>query len=46
MSERSKLHRAKKEARQEKEAKNLVNWIFAGLVVLAIIFLVVFMSNA
>ena len=39
MSEKSKLHRAQKEARQEKQAKKLINWIFGGLIVLAVVYL-------
>ncbi|MDD6507343.1 MAG: hypothetical protein PUF39_08220 [Prevotellaceae bacterium] len=39
MSEKKNLRRAKREARQEKEAKNVVRWIFGVLVLLAFIFL-------
>ena len=39
MSEKKNLRRAKREARQEKEAKNVVSWIFGVLVLLAFIFL-------
>ncbi len=44
MSEKSKLNRAKKAARQEKDAKKVINWIFAVLIILAIAFLVAFMT--
>ena len=39
MSEKKNLRRAKREARREKEAKNVVRWIFGVLVLLAFIFL-------
>lgn len=37
MSEKSKIKRARKEAKQEKDGKNVVAWIFGGLIVIAII---------
>jgi uncharacterized Rmd1/YagE family protein len=43
MSQNSKIHRAQRDARQRKQAKNVINWIFIGLILLAIIFLVVYM---
>uniref|UniRef100_A0AB33JVI4 Uncharacterized protein n=5 Tax=unclassified Prevotella TaxID=2638335 RepID=A0AB33JVI4_9BACT len=38
MSNNSKLHREQRAAKQEKQAKKVINWIFAGLIVLAIAF--------
>lgn len=38
MSERSKVNRARRAAKQEKEGKRVVEWIIGGLIVLAIIF--------
>ena len=38
MSEKSKINRARREAKQEEEGKNVVKWIFIGLIVLAIIY--------
>jgi uncharacterized Rmd1/YagE family protein len=43
MSQNSKIHRAQRDARQRKQAKNVINWIFIGLILLAVIFLVVYM---
>ena len=43
MSQNSKIHRAQRDARQRKQAKNVINWICIGLILLAIIFLVVYM---
>ena len=43
MSQNSKKHRAQRDARQRKQAKNVVNWIFIGLIFLAVIFLAVYM---
>ncbi|MBQ3625067.1 MAG: hypothetical protein IKI48_05830 [Prevotella sp.] len=40
MSERSKINRAKREAQQEKQAQNVIRWIFAILILLAIIFVI------
>jgi len=43
MSQNSKIHRAQRDARQRKQAKIVINWIFIGLILLAVIFLVVYM---
>ncbi len=40
MSQKSKVRHAQREALQEKQAKKVINWIFAALVVLAVVFLV------
>lgn len=40
MSQKSKVRHAQREAQQEKQAKKVINWIFAALVVLAVVFLV------
>lgn len=40
MSEKSKLRRAKREAQQEKQAKKVITWIAAVLVVFAVACLV------
>ena len=40
MSERSKMHRAQREAKQEKQAKKVIKWIFGGLIVLAVLFII------
>ena len=45
MSEKSKLHRAQKEARQEKQAKKLINWIVGGLIVLAVVYLIYYITK-
>jgi flagellar basal body-associated protein FliL len=45
MSQNSKKHRAQRDARQEKQAKSVINWIFIGLIILAIVFLLVYMIN-
>ncbi|MDD6895977.1 MAG: hypothetical protein PUD51_08965 [Prevotellaceae bacterium] len=39
MSKKGQARRAAYEARQEKEGKKVVNWIFAVLVVLALCFI-------
>ena len=39
MSERSKRRRALREARQEKQAKTVIKWIFFALIILAVIFI-------
>ena len=41
MSEKSKIRHAQREAQQEKQAKKVVAWIFAALIVLAVVFLVI-----
>ena len=40
MSKTGQARRAAYEARQEKEGKKVVNWIFAVLIILAICFIV------
>ena len=44
MSQKSKINRARREAQQEEEGKNVVKWIFWALIILAVIFSFVFMS--
>ena len=39
MSQKAQARRAAYEARQEKEGKKVVNWIFAVLVILALCFI-------
>ncbi len=36
MSERSKMRRAKKAAKQEKEGKNVIKWLVITMIVLAL----------
>lgn len=43
MSQNRKLRRAKREAEQEQQGKKVVTWIFAALVIFAVIYLVVLM---
>lgn len=40
MSEKSKQRRARREAKQEQQAKNIIGWIFGGLILLAIVFVI------
>lgn len=40
MSEKSKISRARREAKQEAEGKNVVKWIFIALIVLALLFMI------
>jgi len=40
MSERSKLNRARREAKQEKQARNVIRGIFWALILLAVIWVV------
>ena len=40
MSKKNNARRAAYQARQEKEGKKVVNWIFAVLIILAICFIV------
>ena len=40
MSKKGQARRAAYEARQEKEGKKVVNWIFAVLIILALCFIV------
>ena len=35
MSQKSKINRARRDAKQEEEGKNVVKWIFISLIVLA-----------
>ncbi len=42
MSEKSKQNRARREAKQEKQGKQVVKWIFGVLIVLAIAYAIVF----
>lgn len=43
MSQNRKLRRAKREAEQEQQGRKVVTWIFAALVIFAVIYLVVLM---
>lgn len=43
MSQKNKMRRAKREERQEQQAKMVIRWIFGALILLALISLVVFM---
>ncbi len=45
MSQKSKVRHANREAQQEKQARKVITWIFAALVVLAVAFLVVAMMD-
>ena len=45
MSQKSKVRHANREAQQEKQARKVITWIFASLVVLAVAFLVVAMMD-
>ena len=40
MSQKSKISRARRDAKQEEEGKNVVKWIFISLIVLAVIYAV------
>lgn len=40
MNDKSKVRRAAYEKRQEEKGRKIVNWIFAILVILAVIFIV------
>jgi len=40
MSEKSKLNRARRSAKQEEQAKSVIKWIFALLILLAIVWVV------
>ena len=46
MSQKSKLNRARREAKQEEEGKKVVKWLFVGLIVLALISAVWMMAVA
>ena len=41
MSQKSKVRHAQREAQQVKQAKKGIAWIFAALIVLAVVFLVI-----
>lgn len=45
MSQRSKARHARREVKEEKQAKKVVAWIFACIIVLAVIFIVAAMAN-
>lgn len=45
MSQKSKVRHAQREAQEEKQAKKVVTWIFAALVVLAVAFLIIAMTD-
>lgn len=45
MSNNNKLRRERREAEQEKQAKRVINWIFAALVIFAVIFLAIYMTS-
>lgn len=38
MSNSGKLRRAQREAKQEKQAKTVIHWIFGALIILAVAF--------
>ena len=40
MSEKSKINRARREAKQEEEGKNVVKWILVALIALALLFMI------
>ena len=40
MSEKSKINRARREAKHEEEGKNVVKWIFVALIALALLFMI------
>lgn len=44
MSQNSRINRARREAKQEKEGKKVVEWIIVGLIILALIFYVYSMT--
>lgn len=44
MSQRSKINRARREAKQEKEGKKVVEWIIGGLIILALAFYIYSMT--
>ena len=44
MSEKSKMNRAKREARQEKQAQYVIKWLSIALRVCAIIWIIVAMN--
>ena len=47
MSNNKTLRKAKREAyqkKQESEGKNIVNWIFVGLIALAVLYLIIMVA--
>lgn len=40
MSEKSKIRKANREARQERQGQKVVNWIFGILIFLAFVFMI------
>ena len=44
MSQKSKINRARREAKQEEQGKNVVKWIFWGLIALAVIYAATFIA--
>ena len=45
MSEKSKLNRVKREAKQEQHAKNVMKWLSIALLTLAIILIVIALNT-
>ncbi len=45
MNQKSKARHAHQEAQQEKQAKKVITWIFAVLIVLAVVFLAMAMME-
>lgn len=45
MSRNSKLHKAQREARQEKQARKVIKWIFIVLVIMAAVFIGTYIAN-
>jgi len=43
MSEKGKARRARREAMQEKQAKQVIKWICGALIVFAVVFYVVYL---
>ncbi|MBQ2192815.1 MAG: hypothetical protein II403_02630 [Prevotella sp.] len=46
MSQKGKARRAAREAQQEKEGKKVINWIFAALILLGVIYVVYAVATA
>ena len=46
MSQKGKARRAAREARQEKEGKQVINWIFGALILLGIVYVVYAVATA
>jgi len=38
MTEKSRLHRVRREAKQEKQGRSIVTWIFGALIILGILY--------